>query len=184
MSHWFYITPEEYTQAAAIGVDSENLNRRVRLLGWNKEKAITTPLGKLTDRKVWVEIAKQNGIGYYTFMSRVNRYGWDEERAATTPLQDRKAMAAAATERIRIIPRELVQRAEQNGIAYDTLHARITRYGWNPEEAATRRTLTRQEIGRLGKQAVEARYGDWNRYAFTARAEGMFRANRRKGGNP
>lgn len=34
MNHYFYITPEEYEQAATIGIDAENLSRRVRLLGW------------------------------------------------------------------------------------------------------------------------------------------------------
>ncbi|GED34982.1 hypothetical protein P9G84_22240 [Brevibacillus centrosporus] len=163
MSHYFYITPEEYTEAAKNGVDSENLNRRVRLLGWPKEKAIKTPLRRVTDRRKWVEIAKQNGIGYNTFMNRVNNHGWEMERAATEPLQDRRAAAAEATEKIRKIPRQYILLAEQNGIAYHTLHARVTKLGWDLERAATQPVMSHAEIGRIGAHNVRAKYGDWNR---------------------
>ncbi|KUP22388.1 hypothetical protein [Paenibacillus sp. DMB5] len=165
MSHWFYITPEEYELAAAIGVDSENLNRRVRLLGWNKQRALTTPLEKKTDRRHWAEIARQNGIGYYTFMTRVNQWGWDEERAATEQLQDRKATAANGTEKIRKIPAEIIRLTEQNGIAYHTMRARI-RKGWDPREAATLPVASHSDAGKLGKAAVIAKYGDWNKFSF------------------
>jgi hypothetical protein len=60
-----------------IGVDAENLNRRVRLLGRKKERAIN---------------------GYQTFMNRINNHNWDKERAAAEPLQDRKAAASKATD--------------------------------------------------------------------------------------
>ncbi|MFF2016243.1 hypothetical protein [Paenibacillus sp. NPDC058177] len=165
MSHWFYITPEEYEQAAAIGIDSENLNRRVRLLGWDKSRALTTPLGKMTDRKYWANVAKQNGIGYYTFMNRINNLGWDEEKAATTPLQDRKTAAAHATEKGRKFPVELLRLAEQNGIAYHTMRARINK-GWDPQEAATMAVGSHSDAGKLGKAAVIDKYGDWNRFSF------------------
>lgn len=163
MSHYFYITPDEYAEAANNGVDAFNLERRVRLLGWPKEKAISTPLRKLNDRKKWAKIAEQNGIGYYTFMNRVNNHGWDMERAATEPLQDRKAAAAMATEKIRIIPRKFIELASQNGIAYHTLHARVTRSGWDFQKAATQPVMTKSESGQIGAENVRARYGDWNR---------------------
>lgn len=165
MSHWFYITPEEYDQAAAIGIDSESLSRRVRLLGWDKHKAMTTPLGKITDRKYWAGVAKENGIGYYTFMNRVNNLGWEEEKAATEPLQDRKAAAACATEKVRKFPAEILRLAEKNGIAYHTMRARI-RKGWDPRDAATLPVGTHSDAGKLGKAAVIAKYGDWNRFSF------------------
>ena len=153
----FYISPSDYERAAAAGVSKKTLELRIRKYGWKKERAITEPPKKSMCRKAWVEIAKQNGISYGTFMGRVNQYGWDEERSATTPLQDIRAMVAV--NRKRSIPEELIQRAEQNGIGYRTLYARINRHGWEPEEAATRRTLTRQEIGLLGRKAYESKYG-------------------------
>ncbi|NRF91496.1 hypothetical protein HQN89_10740 [Paenibacillus frigoriresistens] len=160
MSHYFYITPEEYEKAALIGVDSESLSRRVRLLGWKKEKAINTPLGKITDRSKWAAIAKQNGIGYNTFMNRINNHGWNEERAATEPLQDRKAAAAKATEKIRIIPREFILLAEQNGIAYHTMRARVMKQGMGFEDAATKPVMSNSGAGKRGAAALRAREGD------------------------
>lgn len=148
------------------GVDPENLNRRVRLLGWKKEKAINTPLMSKIDRRKWVEIARKNGIGYNTFMNRVNNHGWSEERAATEPLQDRRAVAAFATEKIRIIPREYIELALKNGIAYYTLHARVTRHGWEFEKAATLPVMTKSELGKRGAKALREREGDWGALIF------------------
>lgn len=161
----FYITPEEYEQAAANGIDPDNLSRRVRLLGWEKKKAINTPLQQNTNRKHWAKVAEENGIRYYTFMNRVNVWGWEEERAATEPLQDRRSAAAAGTEKIRKIPAEIIRLAEQNGIAYQTMRARIKK-GWDPHEAATRPVATHSEAGKLGKAALIAKYGDFNKYSF------------------
>ncbi|PEE11727.1 nucleoside permease, partial [Bacillus cereus] len=42
------------------------------------------------ERRRWIDIAKQNGIGYSTFMSRVNIHGWDLEKAATKPINTRR----------------------------------------------------------------------------------------------
>lgn len=96
MGYDYYITPEEYERAASYGVDGFTLERRVRLLGWKKERAITTPIRKITNRKHWVKIAEANGIKYHTFMTRVNTWGWDMERAATEPIQDRCKAALLA----------------------------------------------------------------------------------------
>lgn len=161
----FYITPTEYEQASMHGVDPQSLDRRVRLLGWDKNKAINTPIRNQTGRKYWAQIAMQNGIGYQTFMNRVNTRGWDEERAATLPLQDRKAAAAKATEAIRIIPSETLRLAEENGIAYHTLRMRLKR-GWDTGRAATEAVWTNKEAGRRGKERTLELYGDWNRFSF------------------
>lgn len=158
----FYITPDEYERAAQIGVDAENLNRRVRLLGWEKERAITTPLRQITNRRQWSKVARENGIGYYTFMNRVNNLGWDEQKAATEPLQDRGCAAAYATEQVRKIPSEIIRLAEKNRIAYHTLRARLKK-GWHPMRAATQPPLTLQEIGRIGAHNKRAMYGDVGR---------------------
>lgn len=170
MSNWFYITPEEYQRAAENGVDAFNLERRVRLLAWPKEKAIITPLRKLTDRKKWREIAEKNGIKYASFMSRIN-LGWDEETAATKPLQtaeENRAQALLATEKVRKIPREYIQLAAQNGIQSATLHLRIKK-GMSFEEAATRPLMNRSQIGAKGAAALRAREGDWAAQIFGKR---------------
>ncbi|QCT03762.1 hypothetical protein E6C60_3051 [Paenibacillus algicola] len=168
MSHYFYITPDEYNQAQKNGVDPENLNRRVRLLGWKKDKAINTPLRKITDHKYWADVAEKNGITYYTFTSRINVYGWSEERAATEPLQDFGSMREAGTDAIRKIPRIVLMLAEQNKLKYHTVRMRIKK-GWGLYEAATVPVATHSEAGKIGKQKTIDLYGDWNRFSFGAK---------------
>lgn len=78
MEHWFYITPEEYAKAEEIGIKPAMLDRRIRAQGWTKQKALTTPPRKITNRAAWWAVAKQNGLKYDTFMNRV-KSGWSEE---------------------------------------------------------------------------------------------------------
>lgn len=165
MTHSFYITPNEYKKAESLGIDAFNLERRVRLLGWTKEKAISTPLRKVTNRKHWAQIAESNGINYNTFMSRINIYGMSEEEAATKPLQNRKKQAAINTEIIRKFPKEYVQLAEQNGITYHTFRARVLK-GWSLNDAATRPKLSNSECGKLGAKAYEEKHGRFHKLIF------------------
>ncbi len=171
MSHYFYITPEEYAEAEKVGVDPQSLDRRVRELGWKKEKAMTTPLGKITNRKKWAKVAEQNGIKYQTFMNRVNNWGWDEERAATEPLQDRAKTArdAAKNRKDRITNTSLVKKAEQNGISYHTYRARIKK-GMDPEKAATTPLMSRSETGKKGYQRNLEKNGNFKDLIFKKRA--------------
>lgn len=170
MSHWYYITPEEYEQAEAIGVDSQNLDRRVRLLGWKKDKAINTPLESFTDRSYWSRVAEENGIKYQTFYSRIVR-GWSEEKAATTPLVSKQEQLANANRGIkRIIPSHIIRLAEENNIKYHTLRERI-RKGMDPHEAATRKLMTKSEIGKLGAKRYEEIHGRFHKLIFKPKEE-------------
>lgn len=165
MSHYFYITPEEYEEAERNGVDSFNLERRIRLLGWNKEKAIRTPLGKIKDRSHWAAVAKKNGIKYPTFMNRV-RLGWDEKAAATThPIPKSKQAEKMNKKKKRSIAKDIVQLAESNGIKYSTLRSRI-RKGMDPLSAATKPIMTRQESGKLGAARCEEIHGRFHELIF------------------
>ncbi len=167
MSHYFYITPEEYAEAEKNGVDPQSLDRRVRELGWKKERAMTTPLGQFTDRRKWVEIAEKNGIKYQTFMTRVNQWGWDEERAATEPLQNRSqaAKAASVNRKYRITDRHLLEKAKKNGISYHTYRARIKR-GMDPEAAATKPLVSLSEAGKKGYQRNIEKNGNFKDLIF------------------
>lgn len=162
----FYITPKEYEQAEKNGVDAFNLERRIRQLGWKKEKAINTPLRKLKRRKKWVELAKENGINYQCFMSRVNIYGWSEERAATEPKQCRSENARRNFEsKVRKHPKKYILQAEKNNINYYTFYARMKK-GWSLEDASTIPVISKKECGQLGKRTTISKYGDWNRFSF------------------
>ncbi|MCT4507921.1 MAG: hypothetical protein N4A48_04045 [Tepidibacter sp.] len=152
MNYEFYITPGEYQEAAKNGIDKQTLETRIRSLAWNKEKAITTPphIKKRLDSK-WRQIAEQNGICYSTLRYRSNILGWDIERAATQPLQDRKKQAEKMKKKNRVYPREYLEKAEQNGIPYNTFRKRI-KSGWSLEKASTRPVMTPREIGLLTKE--------------------------------
>lgn len=168
MSHWFYITPEEYAAAAQLGIQSAMLDRRIREQGWSKERAMTTPPRKLTDRSRWRAVAEANGIGYNSFMNRIHM-GWSEEQAATRPLQnadDIKRHALHATEHARVYPEQYLRLAERNGIPYATFHRRVKYCGWELERAATEPLWTRQQMGRLGAQRLREREGDWAAQIF------------------
>ncbi|MDF9845125.1 MULTISPECIES: hypothetical protein [unclassified Paenibacillus] len=152
MSHWFYITPDEYELAAMIGISAIVLEVRIRSLGWSKERALTEPpQTKRALKGEWMKVAEQNGICYSTFRYRVNRLGWDMERAATQPLQDRKAQAKAAHEASRKYDPDLVAQASNNDVPYDTFRKRVTASKWSPEKAATTPVMTSSEIGLMTK---------------------------------
>lgn len=168
MGHYFYVTPDEYAEAAKLGIKPEMLDRRIRAQGWPKRRAMTTPPRPTTDRKRWRAQAEKNGIKYEAFMSRINR-GWSMERAATEPLQipeQAKAQTARATEAIRIYPKEYVDLAAQNGIAYATFVHRIKYIGWDYDRAATEPLWSRQQSGVLGAKRLRDREGDWAAHIF------------------
>lgn len=154
MSHYFYITPEEYLMAKQNGISAATLEVRIRTLAWKKEKAINTPPHKKHRIADWIKIAEQNGICYRTLIYRANRLGWDMERAATQPLQDREAQAKLAHEKSRIYPTEILETAKRNGINYDTFRNRVKR-GWSMYDASTRPTMTWREIGLQSKEKIE-----------------------------
>lgn len=146
MSHYFYITPEEYQVAEQNGVSAATLEVRVRSLAWDKVRAITTPPHVKHRLGDWIKVAEKNGICYRTLVYRANQLGWDLERAATQPLQDRRVQAIYAREKGRVYPKEILELAKQNGINYDTFRGRV-KHGWTMEEAAMKPTMTWREIG-------------------------------------
>jgi hypothetical protein len=146
MSHYFYITPEEYQIAEQNGISAATLEVRVRSLAWQKERAINTQPHKKHRLGEWIKVAEQNGICYRTLNYRANQLGWDLERAATQPLQDLRAQAQYAREKGRIYPVEILETASRNGINYDTFRGRVKR-GWTLTNAATRPTMTSRECG-------------------------------------
>jgi hypothetical protein len=152
MSYEFYITPNEYAQAAANGIAALVLERRIRLLGWKKQRALHQPVRVKRKLKVWAKIAEENGIKYSTFCNRVLREGWEFERAATQPLLDQTANAKRASEAWRKIPKEYTELAKQNGIPYGTFYHRVKKLHWDFEQAATFPSMTYEECGRRNSQ--------------------------------
>lgn len=82
----YYITPAEYEIAKNNGISYSQLNQRVRVSQWNKDKAINTPVRK--KRKATqenIEIAKKIGVSTSLLYQRMTK-GMTEYEAATTPI--------------------------------------------------------------------------------------------------
>lgn len=98
----FYITDEEYAKALRNGISYDTLNTRVRALGWEKKKAINSPVKKYKKKRnkygVWRNVAINNGIAYTTFVSRVEN-GMEIEKAATKPPKCKRKWAEDMRER-------------------------------------------------------------------------------------
>ena len=60
---YFYITPEDFKIAEENGISKDTLLSRVRILGWDVDKAITTPVRtkrKFTEEEI--KTMEENGI--------------------------------------------------------------------------------------------------------------------------
>lgn len=141
MSYYFYISPSDFETASKNGISPDTLIHRVRLRGWERERAINEPCRKKTDLSKWSKVANKNGISYGTLQRRIER-GWTPEMAATTPLIDHGKQIAQVQIDNRIYPQKYVDRARQNGIRYATFTWRM-RQGWTMEEASETKTSAR-----------------------------------------
>ncbi|QWU15693.1 hypothetical protein SAMN04487895_12741 [Paenibacillus sophorae] len=156
----WYITPEEYERAAANGITSRTLEKRIRDRGWAKERAINEPVQKKTNLLKWRRIAEQNGIPSNAFYKRVRVSGWEPERAATEPLIDKVDRLCQQNKDRRTYPLEMIAIAESNGISYDLFKERVNKYGWSFDRAATEPKIPASVSGRRGKESLMKRVGN------------------------
>lgn len=152
----FYITPDEYAHAEALGISRNRLSARIRQFGWSKSRALSTPPLPMSKHTHWRNIALSNGVCSNTFYSRI-KAGWDMEVAATTSVL--LNTFEIATNAKRKYPKELLELAKENGISRATFYSRVRDSGWDAQRAATERLWTRSEIGKLGKERFLERYG-------------------------
>lgn len=131
---YIYITPHDYVVAKANGISAENVESRVRQLGWDVDKAITKPVAPRVLHGM-VELYKANGISRQTYSRRV-REGMSPLEAATLPTKTPREAAAVGAGRRKLNP--YIKRASENGISYQTFHSRISKLGWPKELACTR----------------------------------------------
>ncbi|NFQ84163.1 hypothetical protein FDG04_02295 [Clostridium sporogenes] len=149
----YYITPEEYKIAEKNGISKRVLDRRIRDLAWDKEKAINTPKARHKNYpKEIKELANKNGVSIATLKSRVNQLGWDMVKAATTPVMDKRKNIYKAIPKVRKYPKEILEIVKQNGIPVKCFYNRITKYKWSIEKAATTPVMTSSEIGTINKE--------------------------------
>lgn len=131
-----YITPEQYARAAANGVTYSALNSRVRALGWDMERAMTTPPRVQRRHEVpkeWEEMARKNGISRQMFAHRILFLGWDPERAATISKADARRLR---DESRRTINQEERDQAKAVGVSIGLAHQRLYK-GWPRDKAFT-----------------------------------------------
>ena len=138
----YYITPEEYELAEKNGVTKHTLESRVRYLGWEKERAINTPLKKekYKELNIWKKKAIENEINVGTFFNRIEKLNWSYEKAATTKEDKRRKY-----------PLWIREELKKNGINYYTFLKRIEK-GWDLERAYTEKTMTNRECLGLGRE--------------------------------
>lgn len=78
--NYVYITDDDYARAAANGIKHKTLDRRIRNLGWPKERAITEPIMK---RDGFTARAMANGISKSTYQGR-EAIWWEKAKCLLT----------------------------------------------------------------------------------------------------
>jgi hypothetical protein len=98
-----------------------------------------------SDWKKWLKRANENGISRQVFRDRVIRSGWSLREAAERPKRPFK-----------VISEEIVELAEQNGINYKCLYARIHDNLWDPHDAATIPIMSKEDALKLAAEEGKA----------------------------
>ena len=142
---YFYITPEDFEKAKENGIPKDTVLTRVRMLGWDVDKAITKPPRKIRKfTKEEIKIMEENGIDRNTVSCRLN-YGWTLEEAISRPKKPGRQY---------IYPEWVYEEANKNGIAYGTVNSRI-KDGWDMKRACTERVKTRQESAEIARKKLK-----------------------------
>lgn len=70
-----------------LNVTYDMVHNRIYSLGWDVEKAVSTP--SMLDTSLRRECIKR-GMNYGTVLSRINKLGWDVEKALETPIKHKE----------------------------------------------------------------------------------------------
>ena len=150
---YFYITPEDFEKAKENGIPKDTVLTRVRMLGWDVDKAITKPPRKIRKfTKEEIKIMEKNGIDRNTVSCRLN-YGWTLEEAISRPKKPGRQY---------IYPEWVYEEANKNGIAYSTVNSRI-KDGWDMKRACTERVKTKQESIEIARKKIKRKQRGWNK---------------------
>ena len=142
---YFYITPEDYKIAEENGISKDTLLSRVRKLGWDVDKAITTPVrAKRKFTKEEIKTMEENGVDRNTVACRL-KWGWTLEESLTRPKKRGRQY---------VYPEWVYKEADKNGISYSALGNRI-RSGMSLEEACTKKMITRLEALEIARKKLK-----------------------------
>lgn len=145
--YYAFISWEQRQKAEINGIDYMNLFNRVYTLGWDVEKAITTPIRRRPTRgeqygQETLDNLKKYNIKYNTFISRI-RHGWDIKEACTTPPLSGIQRGKRMTEKFEKkgykggLKKEHFEIAKKNGIEKLTVYNRVSNLRWDIERAIT-----------------------------------------------
>ena len=142
---YFYIRPEDFRIAKENGISKDTLLSRVRKLGWDVDKAITTPVrAKRKFTKEEIKTMEENGVNQNIAANRMY-WGWNLEEAITKPKKRGRQY---------VYPEWVYKEANKNGISYSALGNRIRR-GMSLEEACTKKTITKLEALEIGRKKLK-----------------------------
>ena len=142
---YFYITPEDFRIAEENGISKDTLLSRVRKLGWDIDKAITTPVrAKRIFTKEEIKTMEENGVNQNIAANRMY-WGWNLEEAITKPKKKGRQY---------VYPEWVYKEADKNGISYSALGNRIRR-GMSLEEACTKKTITKLEALEIARKKLK-----------------------------
>ena len=142
---YFYITPEDFRIAEENGISKDTLLSRVRKLGWDVDKAITTPVrAKRKFTKEEIKTMEENGVNQNIAANRMY-WGWNLEEAITKPKKRGRQY---------VYPEWVYKEADKNGNSYPALGNRIRR-GMSLEEACTRKMITRLEALEIARKKLK-----------------------------
>ena len=142
---YFYITPEDFRIAEENGISKDTLLSRVRKLGWDIDKAITTPVrAKRKFTKEEIKTMEENGVNQNIAANRMY-WGWNLEEAITKPKKRGRQY---------VYPEWVYKEANENGISYSALGNRIRR-GMSLEEACTKKTITKLEALEIARKKLK-----------------------------
>lgn len=128
-----YLTDEDYIIAEKNGISHQRAYDRFYINGWDKQRAITQPLKKVSIWEQYRDKCESHGIAKPTFYYRINN-GLSPEEAATFPLVTSGSYSFNQQPRLQ---KEWLETAKKNGIGRSTLDQRIYILKWDIQRAIT-----------------------------------------------
>lgn len=126
--NYYYIQDHDYEEAEKNGISRSRMYKRVYVLGWDIERAKTTPVRVYRKGiEKYKEIAKQNKIREDLFYQRLNN-GMSMYEAATVPFK---------SNRVKTFTEHEIQIMTSNGISVNTARHRMKVYLWSKHRAIT-----------------------------------------------